>query len=116
MKIRDLVTVPVTCHGRQKRGIVKISTDEDFVGYGEIGEAATGQLGKIITERWRRIIIGKDPMDTERILREIWAASIFAGRLGGPVLSSYSGVDFALLDLKGKDLGDSLLSSHGWRI
>lgn len=105
MKIKDLVTVPVTCHGGQKRGIVKISTDEDFVGYGEIGEAATDQLGKIITERWRRIIIGKNPMDTERILREIWAASIFAGRLGGPVLNSYSGVDFALLDLKGKILG-----------
>jgi galactonate dehydratase len=105
MKITDLVTIPITCHGDNKRGIVKITTDEGFTGYGEIGEAATGQLGKIITERWRRFVIDKDPLDVERILREIWAANIFAGRMGGAVLNSYSGVDFSLLDLKGKILG-----------
>ncbi|MEM2905868.1 MAG: hypothetical protein QW587_09105 [Candidatus Bathyarchaeia archaeon] len=42
MRITSLITVPITCHGGAKRGIVKIVSDEGVSGYGEIGEAATG--------------------------------------------------------------------------
>jgi galactonate dehydratase len=58
-----------------------------------------------MTDRWKQFIIGKNPLDTEKILRELWAGSIFAGRGGGALLSAMSGVDFALVDLKGKILG-----------
>jgi galactonate dehydratase len=104
MKINDIQTVPITCHGEAKRGIVKITTDEGYVGYGEMGETATEELGPIITNRWKKTIIGKDPLDTEKILRELWVGSLFA-RGGGALLSAMSGVDFALIDLKGKILG-----------
>ena len=84
---------------------MKITTDEGFVGYGEVGETASEQLGPIMTDRWSHLIIGKNPLDTEKILRELWASSLFAGRGGGALLSALSGVDFALVDLKGKILG-----------
>jgi galactonate dehydratase len=105
VKIEKIVTVPITCHGRARRGIVKITTDEGFVGYGEVGETASEQLGPIMTDRWSRLIVGKNPLDTEKILRELWVGSLFAGRGGGALLSALSGVDFALVDLKGKILG-----------
>jgi len=105
VKIDKIVTVPITCHGRTRRGIVKITTDEGFVGYGEVGETASEQLGPIMTDRWSRLIVGNNPLDTEKILRELWAGSLFAGRGGGALLSALSGVDFALVDLKGKILG-----------
>jgi galactonate dehydratase len=105
MKITNLVVVPITCHGRERRGIVKVTTDEGLSGYGEIGEAATGDLGKIMGERWKRIVVGSDPMNIERILREIWIGSRFSQPMGGVVGCTLSGLDFALVDLKGKILG-----------
>ncbi|MEM2906379.1 MAG: mandelate racemase/muconate lactonizing enzyme family protein [Candidatus Bathyarchaeia archaeon] len=105
MKITSLVTVPITCHGKAKRGIVRVTSDEGVSGYGEIGEAATGNLGKTMSESWRRFIVGKNPMDIERILREIWVSSRFFQPMGGVVGSALSGLDFALVDLKGKLLG-----------
>jgi galactonate dehydratase len=105
VKIAEIVTVPITCHGRARRGIVKITTDEGFVGYGEVGETAAEALGSIMTDRWRPLLVGKNPLDTERLLRALWASSLFAGRGGGALLSALSGVDFALVDLKGKILG-----------
>jgi len=105
MKITNLVVVPITCHVGERRGIVKVTTDEGLSGYGEIGEAATGDLGKIMGERWKRIVVGSDPMNIERILREIWIGSRFSQPMGGVVGCTLSGLDFALVDLKGKILG-----------
>jgi galactonate dehydratase len=110
LKITEVRSIPITCHGAAKRGIVKLSTDEGFVGYGEVGETATEQLSALYVEglvypHWKNLLLGKDPLNIDTILRELWVGSLFAGRTGGALLSALSGVDFALIDLKGKILG-----------
>ena len=105
MKITSIGVVPITCHSGAKRGIVKIKTDEGISGFGEIGEAAKGDLGKRMCEYWEKLVVGKNPMDIDVILREIWLQSRFYQPMGGVVGSTLSGVDFALVDLKGKILG-----------
>lgn len=110
LKITEVRCIPINCHGKSRRGIVKLTTDEGYVGYGEVGETATEQLSTLFVEglvypHWTNKLIGKNPLDTEKILRELWAGNLFAGRTGGALLSALSGIDFALVDLKGKILG-----------
>lgn len=110
MKITEVRSIPINCHGASRRGIVKLTTDEGYIGYGEVGETATEQLSTLFIEglvypQWTKILIGKNPLDIDKILRELWVGNLFAGRTGGALLSALSGVDFALVDLKGKILG-----------
>lgn len=110
LKITEVCSIPIHCHGTAKRGIVKLATDEGYVGYGEVGETATEHLSALYVEglvypHWKNILLGKNPLNINQILRELWTGSLFAGRTGGALLSALSGVDFALIDLKGKILG-----------
>jgi galactonate dehydratase len=104
MEITNLVVVPVPCHSWGRRGIVRVDSDEGHTGYGEMGEAATGDLGRTMGERWKPLLVGKNPLNVEPLLRELWARSRFFQPMGGVVGSALSGVEFALLDLAGKAL------------
>ncbi len=76
--------------------IIKIYTNQDVYGLGEVRDA--GYLGQALI--LKPYLVGKDPLDIEGIMETLRSHS-GNGRAGG----GFSGVDMALFDIAGKVLG-----------
>lgn len=76
--------------------IIKIYTNQDVYGLGEVRDA--GHLGQALI--LKPYLVGKDPLDIEGIMESLRPHSGH-GRFGG----GFSGVDMALFDIAGKVLG-----------
>ena len=98
---------------------MQISTDEGITGFASIGEPQVGpegvSLNKLLIEHmFKPLVVGEDPLDTERIWDKMYWGSVRWGRRG-VVLSVIGGIDIALWDLKGKILNQpvhKLLGAH----
>ena len=95
--------------------LVKITTDEGLVGWGESitqfkeANAAVSALISGLAE----IIIGKDPLKNEEIWAEIKERYWWYGYRGGLAAYALSAIDIALWDIKGKALNTSVLNLLG---
>lgn len=76
--------------------IIKIYTNQDVVGLGEVRDAGWPAQALIA----KPYLVGKNPLDIETILKSI-SHLTGNGRFGG----GYSGIDIALMDIAGKVLG-----------
>ena len=80
--------------------ILKITTDEGIVGWGEaFGPAFINKT--IIDDYMAEMIIGKDPMDTEVIWEQLYNQFRDHCRKGN-IIEAISAIDIALWDIKGK--------------
>ncbi len=82
---------------------VKISTDEGISGWGEpVLEGRAASVAACV-EELSDYLIGRDP----RLIQDHWTVMYRAGfyRGGGIHMSAIAGIDQALWDIKGKDLG-----------
>ena len=84
---------------RRSVGIVKITTDEGLVGW---GEGCTGSSGHLIDSELSQILIGENPtkrqMLWQKMFHALYNANIAVG-IGG---SAISAIDTALWDITGK--------------
>jgi D-galactarolactone cycloisomerase len=87
--------------------LVKITTDEGVVGWGETAHLA-GVRG-LIEEQFSGQLIGKDPLQHRRLWRELWGPNFGNGLAVGAV-------DTALHDLRGKALNQSIAALYGGRL
>jgi galactonate dehydratase len=101
LKITDVRTAQVLVHGPQTH--IRIYTDQDIYGQGEATDAAVGTSSLI--RGWKRMLIGRDPLNVEAIWERIRTLGIFAGAQGGQYVTALSGLEIALWDLAGKALG-----------
>ena len=78
--------------------LVQILTDEDITGYAFLGNsmASIGYNAQIIIEKFKPGLVGKDPLDRERIWQNLSKWS-----LGGTMLQ-IGAIDIALWDIAGK--------------
>lgn len=86
--------------------VVRINTDEGISGFGEVGMAygVGASAGFGMAKDLAGIIIGMDPMETEKIWDKMQKKT-FWGQGGGTVVSAgMSAIDVALWDIKGKAL------------
>ena len=67
LKITDVRTAQVIVHGPQTH--VRIYTDQGIYGQGECTDAAVGSASLI--RGWRRMLVGRDPLDVEAIWERI---------------------------------------------
>lgn len=99
MKITNINTYLV----RPRWCMVEIETDSGISGWGEAvieGKAATVQA---CVMEMREYLLGRNPERIEDIWNLLYRAAFYRG---GPVLmSAIAGIDQALWDIKGKDLG-----------
>jgi galactonate dehydratase len=102
LKITDIRTAEVRVHGHQTH--VRMYTDQGVFGEGECTDAADG-AASIIQRRFRRFLIGQDPLNVDYLWERIRTAGIFAGAQGGQHTTALSGVEIALWDLAGKAVG-----------
>ena len=86
--------------------VVRINTDEGISGFGEVGMAygIGASAGFGMAKDLASIIIGMDPMESEKIWDKMQKKT-FWGQGGGTVVSAgMSAIDIALWDIKGKAL------------
>ncbi|GHV94041.1 racemase [Spirochaetia bacterium] len=86
---------------------LRINTDEGISGFGEAGlcygraqEAAIGMM-----KDFARLIIGYDPMKSEKIWERYLRRTFWGMGGGGVIFAGISAIDIALWDIKGKALG-----------
>lgn len=83
--------------------LVKISTDEGIVGWGEPTlEGRTTVVGDAI-DVLKDLLIGEDPMAIEKLYNMMYRGAFYRG--GAVIYSAISGIEQALWDIKGKALG-----------
>ena len=93
---------------------LKISTDAGIAGWGEPvieGRAATvkAAVGELMEQ-----LVGKDPLQIEDHWQAMYRGGFYRG---GPILmSAIAGIDQALWDIKGKDLGVPVYELLGGRV
>ena len=103
--------------GTQDTVIIRIRTDEGLEGIGE-ADASPEVVKSIIDAPFshsiacglRELLIGEDPLDTDRIWSKMYRRTMYYGRRG-VVITAMAGVDLALWDLKGKAFNQPI-----WRL
>ena len=95
LKITDM-RIAVIGHGGWRWPIIKIYTNQDIVGLGEVRDGASARYALMLKSR----LLGENPCDVDRLIRKLKQFGGH-GRLGGGVC----GVEMALMDLAGKAWG-----------
>lgn len=121
MKVHTVEAIPVsyqepTDHNRFRSVcLVKITDTDGRVGWGECcayfpeATLATVEIVKGLAP----IVVGQNPLHTEAIWHKLKAHSWWYGTGAGIASIAISGIDIALWDLKGKQLGVSVLDMLG---
>ncbi len=86
--------------------VVKITTDEGIVGWGEAhhGRAHTA-VAKLIDTTLRQLILGMNADDTVGIWEKMYRFQLASHGMGAGACLAMSGIDMALWDIRGKALG-----------
>jgi D-galactarolactone cycloisomerase len=87
--------------------LVKITTNEGLIGYGEgVTPLAPQAAAAVVDHVFSPVLLGKDPVDTELIWAQLYGIQASSrGYNRGYEMIAISAVDIALWDLKGKILG-----------
>ena len=83
--------------------IVKVETDQDIYGLGEVGISFWGRAIEAAIEHLSELVIGEDPFSTERLWQHMFRGSFFPA--DKVYCSAISAIDIALWDIKGKAVG-----------
>ena len=88
---------------RKRTRLVKVTTDEGLVGWGETTLEGRPKSTCAAVEEMADYLIGKDPLRIEHHWQHIYRSAFFRG--GPVVMSALSGLDQALWDIMGKYYG-----------
>src|SRR3954464_5547975 len=118
MKITRVEAIPLRlpeinerCDGSQETLVVKVHTDANLVGIGEVDSSALvakaiidAPLSHKICRGLAECVVGEDPFEIEKLIHRMYEGSIFFGRQGAAI-QAMSGIEIALWDLFGKATG-----------
>ena len=88
---------------RPRMRLVKITTDDGIVGWGESTLEGKPKSTMAAVEELSEYLIGKDPLRIEHHWQHIYRSAFFRG--GNVLMSALSGIDHALWDIAGKFYG-----------
>jgi galactonate dehydratase len=84
--------------------LVRVQTDAGISGVGEcLARFAPTTHAEMIDQLFRPMLVGEDPFALPRLWEKM--ASVTSGRSGGVQIEAIAGVDIALWDIMGKELG-----------
>jgi galactonate dehydratase len=111
MKITEVK--PIICQGGIRNWtLVKVSTDEGIVGWGDATEWVRVQSHAKVIELLAPMLIGEDPFNIERIWQKLYVASYVTGK---DLNVALSGIETALWDIVGKALNTPVYNLLGGR-
>jgi D-arabinonate dehydratase len=118
---RPMADATVEVPGMRSNMILEVTTDEGISGITpitdpivQIGQEDASLIKVLVENAFKPLVIGEDPLDTEKIWDKMYWGSVRWGRRG-IALTALGYIDIALWDLKGKILGQSvhkLLGAH----
>src|SRR5215469_16761222 len=93
-------------------GLIKVSTDAGIYGYSDIETAPSVAKAIVDAPRWSdpgmecfdglaSLLVGENPLETERLWYKMYRGSIYYGRRGAAI-QAISAIDIALWDIAGK--------------
>ena len=88
---------------RQRARLVKITTDNGIVGWGEATLEGKPRSTRAAVEELADYLIGQDPLRIEHHWQHIYRGAFYRG--GSVLMSALSGIDQALWDIAGKHYG-----------
>ncbi|HEV2273100.1 MAG TPA: mandelate racemase/muconate lactonizing enzyme family protein [Acidobacteriaceae bacterium] len=122
LKIREIRAVRLR-DGFNSR-FVRVYTDQGLTGTGETMDTVGAE--DIINNNIGPALVGRDPLDIEGILSDLWGwrrgpgggapSPLFMRGMGGPYFSAMSGVEMALWDLAGKAMDVPVYRLLGGRV
>ncbi len=96
--------------------LVSVETDAGVTGTGEAQFPVVPEAGAVIVERvLRPLLIGRDPLDRERLYEMLYSAMRYRGHITGLYVDAVAAVDNALWDLAGRALGQPVWQLLGGR-
>ena len=99
---------------RTNWSFIKVETDEGIHGWGEASLGTREMALAGCVEDLKRLVIGRNPLDTEKMWFEVYRDSYWKG---GPVfLSALSGIEMAMWDITGKYFNTPVYNLLGGRI
>lgn len=120
MKITDIIAYPVTspvpAEHQVRLGIgkmvkrdtvvVKITTDEGIVGWGESHHArAHLAVAMLVNTTLKQLVLGFDATDVNGVWSQIYRFQLASHGMGAACAAAMSGIDIALWDIRGKAVG-----------
>lgn len=86
--------------------LVRITTDDGLVGYGEAHAPIAPEVAAtIISELLAPLLIGENPLATDRLWEKMYASMRIRGHHTGFMAEAMAGIDIALWDIAGKATG-----------
>jgi L-alanine-DL-glutamate epimerase-like enolase superfamily enzyme len=86
--------------------IVKVTTEDGIVGWGESHHGRSpGAVGKLVETTLRQLILGMDASDVVGIWAKIYKYQLGSHGMGAGTCLAMSGIDMALWDIRGKAAG-----------
>ena len=107
MKLKDLeiftVAPPAPGWGGRYWTIVKLTTDDGIIGYGEVYAATVGPKAQnaVIEDVFLRHMQGTSPEEIELMYRRVYSSG-FTQRPDPTVMGAFSGLEIACWDILGK--------------
>jgi 2-dehydro-3-deoxyphosphogalactonate aldolase len=96
---------------------VKLITDKDIIGYGEIYSIPfhPNVVSKMIEDIFERYVKGKDPFKIEKLWRTIYSSG-YTQRPDVSLMGIISGIEMACWDIIGKELGKPIYELLGGQV
>jgi L-alanine-DL-glutamate epimerase-like enolase superfamily enzyme len=86
--------------------LVKITTDQGIVGWGEAHAPAAPRVHKtVISDLFAPILVGQDARNVEALWEKMYSSQRLRGYATGFYMESIAGIDLALWDILGKSVG-----------
>jgi L-alanine-DL-glutamate epimerase-like enolase superfamily enzyme len=86
--------------------VVKVTTDEGLVGYGESHHGRSpGAVAHHVNTTLRQLVLGMDALDVVGVWARIYKMQLASHGMGAATAIGMSGIDLALWDLRGKAAG-----------
>lgn len=102
----DSVTLGVGRAVKRDAVIVKITSEDGIIGWGEAHHGrAPGAVAKLIETTLRQLVLGMDAFDTVGVWKRVYDKQLASHGMGAGSCIGLSGIDMALWDLRGKALG-----------
>ena len=102
----DSVTLGIGRAVKRDAVVVKVTTDDGVVGWGESHHGrAPGAVAHLVNTTLRQLVLGMDPADVVGVWGRIYKMQLGSHGMGAGTALAMSGIDQALWDIRGKVTG-----------
>lgn len=104
--VRERVTLGIGRAVKRDCVIVKVTTEGGLVGWGESHHGrCPGAIGQLINTTLRQLVTGMDAADVVGVWQRIYSRQLASHGMGTACALAMSGIDLALWDIRGKEVG-----------